>query len=184
MLICFLTILTANNLLGQSGLQVYAGFSNAKNNNTTITPAKTTHPGYLLGADARLNSDDMYFVLGGQIHFIEFLADNEKSHFTVTNKMRWFKLRFGLGYNLFKLNKKVIIRAKSLGSINVISSIPDIAAPFNNYNNGTAGVNLGLGIDFYNLTFDLEYEKGFFNAVNMVKGTEFNFFTTTLGFFF
>lgn len=174
------------SLIGQAGLQVYAGISNAKSKDALLTPDGTSHPGYHFGLDARLNSGNMYFVVGGQYHSIEFLADTDKSYFSVDNKMNWLKLRFGLGYNIYNFNEKVAIRAKTLGAINVISSHPGavIDGPYEIFNSGTAAAILGVGTDFHNITFDIEYELGFFNAVNMVPSTSINFFTISLGFVF
>ena len=183
----FLFLLMASSLYGQSGLNVYAGLSNATNRDATITPEGTSLPGFMIGADARLMADRMYFMVGGQYHQINFLAQEEKSFFSVEEKMVWLKLRVGLGYNLANINDKVIIRAKTLGSFNLISSHPDIpTAPYSEreYNSGTLGAVFGLGIDILCFTFDIEYERGFFNAINMVPGTEFDFVTLSVGVIF
>ncbi len=182
--LAFTTILVLASLLcyGQSGLHVYTGISNAKNKDSRITPEGHAHKGYHLGADARLNSGNMYFVIGGQFHNINYLAQNSGSFFSIDEKMRWLKLRVGLGYNIINFTDKIALRAKTLGSITFISKYPELQeAPFQNYNSGTAGAVVGLGMDIYAFTFDIEYEKGFFNAVNMVKGTEFDFFTVNVG---
>ena len=183
---CTLLLVSTNLMTGQAGLNPYVGISNAKNADALITPANTSHPGYLIGVDARLNSGGMYFVIGGQFHNIEFLATDEKSFLTVSNKMNWLKLRFGLGFNVVTLNPKVAIRLKSLGSLNLITSHSDDLknGPYDSFNSGTAGLVLGAGLDVHGITVDLEFEKGFFNAVNMVSGTTYNFLTMTVGFVF
>lgn len=168
---------------GQTGIQFYGGISNATNKDIQITPEGQSHAGYHIGADARLLEGNMYFVLGGQYHNIEFVAKEDKNYFSVANKMKWLKMRVGLGFQVFKLSDAVIFRAKSLVSFNFITDIPtDIVAPYTNYNSGTLGGVLGIGIDAFNITFDVEYEKGFFKAVNLVSGTEVNFFTMSLGY--
>ncbi len=181
-----ISFMIISSMSGQAGLQVYAGISNATSKDSLLTPSGTSHPGFHIGLDARLNSGNMYFVVGGQYHSIEFLASDEKSYFSVTNKMNWLKFRVGLGYNVYNFNEKVALRAKTLGSIDVISSHPGrvVNGPYENYNSGTAGLIAGLGADIYNITVDLEYEFGFFNAVNMVPSTSVNFFTFSLGFVF
>ncbi len=167
----------------QAGLQVYTGVSQAINNSVSITPNGTTHQGYHLGADARLNSGNMYFVIGGQFHTIEFLAVSDGSFFSVTEKMNWGKLRAGLGFNVINfIEEKIALRAKVLGSINSFLKIPEVSsAPFQNYNSGTASAVVGVGCDLLAFTLDIEYEKGFFNAVNMVQGTQFDFWTVSVG---
>jgi len=182
-----LSALHCSSQVGQAGIHIYAGISNATNKDALVTPEGTTHPGFLIGADARLNSGNMYFLVGGQYHSLDYLAQTEKSYLSIDEKMAWLKLRIGLGFNLFNFSEKIAIRAKALGGINVISSYPStLDAPYRDdgYNTGTAGATLGLGIDVYNITLDVEYEKGIFNAVNKVKGTEFDFLMMTMGFFF
>ena len=183
----FFFLLLASSLYGQAGFNVYAGLSNATNRDATITPEGTSLPGFLVGGDARLNADKMYFVIGGQYHQINFLAQEDKNFFSVDEKMVWLKLRVGLGFDLINFSDNLVLRAKALGSINVISSHPDIpSAPFSefSYNSGTAGAVVGFGIDVLCFTFDVEYERGFFNAINMVPGTEYDFVTATVGVFF
>jgi len=180
-------VLVTTTIYGQSGLNVYAGLANATNKDALVTPEGRSHPGFMIGCDARLNADNMYFVVGGQYHKINFLAQSDKSYFSVDEKMTWVKLRVGLGYNIAHFTDKIILRAKTLGTINLISSYPELAeAPYSgiDYNSSTAGAVLGLGIDVYSITLDVEYEKGFFNAVNKIKGTEFDFLNITLGFIF
>mgnify|MGYP000680694231 CR=1 FL=1 len=171
-------------LSSQSGIKFYGGISNAKNKNSLITPEGTSHPGFHIGADARLMNGKMYFVVGGQFHSIEFLSTSEKTYFSVENKMNWTKLRAGLGYTLFQINSKFTIRGKTLASFNFLNSYPnDLAsAPFQNYNSGTVGAVLGLGMDLFNFTLDVEFENGFFKTVTMVDGTEINFLTLSLGY--
>jgi len=179
----FLLSLLVSFSFGQAGLQVYTGISQAKNKSKLITPDGGSHKGYHLGADARLNSGNMYFVVGGQYHVIEYLGSKPGGFFSVDNKMSWAKLRVGLGFNIVNFDgTKIALRAKALGALDLISKRPELAdAPYQNYNSGTAGAVIGLGFDLYLFTFDVEYEKGFFNAVNMVKGTEFDFFTISVG---
>jgi len=170
----------------QSGINVYAGLSSASNKSTLITPDGHAHNGYHIGADARLNEGKMYFLLGGQYHVIDYISSPESAYLSFDSKMSWIKLRVGLGFNLVEFTDHIAITAKALGGINVISSYPSIlaGAPYDNYNTGTAGASLGLGADIFNITVNVEYEKGFFNAVNMVSGTEFDFLTFSVGFLF
>lgn len=169
--------------VGQSGIQFYTGITNATNKDKLITPEGLSHPGWHVGADARLIDGKMFFVLGGQYHQVEFIAQDEKSYYSVENSMTWLKLRAGLGYQLFKLNNSMVLRAKTLVSFNFISGVPtDTPAPYTNYNSGTVGGVIGFGLDLFNFTIDAEIENGFFKAVNMVSGTEVNFFTLSLGY--
>lgn len=168
----------------QAGLQFYAGTSTGKNRSIEITPQDYSHTGYHLGLDARLNEGKMYFGLGMEYANIGFLANEKRNYFSVDKAMSWFKLRVGLGYKLIDSGKKTSIRAKTYGSINMLTKYPNDMpeAPYTKYNSGTAAAVFGLGMDIYGITLDFEYERGFFNAVHLVKETEFDFYKLSLGF--
>lgn len=180
----FFILFTLQNIFSQSesGLQVYYGLSTAKSQNSLLTPSGLSHKGYHIGADGRLNSGNMYFMLGGQYHVMNFIA-GRGGNFSIKDKMTWMKLRFGLGYNVINFTEKIALRAKTLLALDFIGSYPDNleGAPFQMYNSGTAGAVAGIGVDVYAFTFDIEYEKGFFNAVNMVDDTSFNFWLVNVG---
>ncbi len=166
----------------QSGLNVYTGISSASSPSEIITSSGERNQGYLLGADARLNSGNMYFILSGQYHVLNF-DSSQGSFFSVENKMTWLKLRFGLGFNVINFSEKVALRAKALLSIDSLASVPeDVQGNMDFvFNNATAGGHLGIGIDFYLFTFDIEYEKGFINAVNMMPSSTVDFITAYVG---
>ena len=176
--------LATSSVFSQTGLQFYAGGISATNRDINITPSGYAHSGYHFGMDARLNEGSMYFGGGMEFANIEFISQQNKSYFSVKNSMTWFKLRVGLGYKIFSLGDKMILRGKTYGSINMITNYPQgmTDVPYTNYNTGTAGAVFGLGVDLFGITLDFEYERGFFNAVNMVKGTEFDFYKLNVGF--
>jgi len=182
--ILFLLCLCSGVLSAQNGINIHAGITTMTNKDKLITPDGTSHPGYHFGADARLNEGKMYFIVGGQFHNVAYDAQTEKSFFSVTNSMKYIKIRVGLGYQVITINENLCIRGKTLFSINLLSSYPnDLAgAPYSNYNSATVGATLGLGLDFYNISLDFEIDNGFFKAVNQVDGTEVNFFTVSLGY--
>ena len=110
------------------------------------------------------------------------MAREDAEFFSVDEKMNWAKIRFGLGYTIVNFSDKVALRAKTLLSINLIGTPDDAdSSPYETYNAGTAGAHLGLGVDFFAFTFDIEYEKGFFTAVNMVDNTGFDFLIAAVG---
>lgn len=169
---------------GQAGINIYAGISDATNKNIDVTPNGTSHPGWHIGADARLNEGKMYFMAGLQYHKIQFIGQSEKSFFESANTYNWTKLRVGLGYSVINFTPNFFLRGHSLLSFNLINGVPDTSAQavYTTYNSGVAGANLGLGLDFYNITFDISYEIGVFNLVNKVKGTSMDFLTISLGY--
>ncbi len=169
--------------ISQSGFQFYTGISTATNNNISVTPDGTSHTGFHFGADARLAGEKMYFIVGLQYHKINFEPKSETSYFSVDPSFNWTKLRIGLGYSVFNITPDIIFRGKSLLSIDLINGVPlnggYIDAPLNS---GVAGVNLGLGLDIYNFTLDIDYEIGLLNAVNMVDDTKYDFITLSIGY--
>ncbi|NNE27186.1 MAG: hypothetical protein HKN09_10110 [Saprospiraceae bacterium] len=171
------------SLNGQAGIQFYGGVSQASNRDISITPEGQSHSGHHLGVDARLNEGKMFFALGVEYAKLNFMADDSRQYFSVENPMHWIKFRVGLGYTLVDLGDDICIRAKTYGSINTLSNYPDTMedAPYSNYNSGVAAAVMGLGLDIKAITIDIEYEYGFFNAVNQVKGTEFDFLKLSLG---
>lgn len=172
------------SLLSQNGIQVYGGISDATNKNENVTPSGTSHSGWHLGADARLNEGKMYFMVGMQYHKIQFTAQSDKSYFKNENTYNWTKFRVGLGYNVINFNPNFFLRGHSLLSFNLVNGVPtdNGLGQWGNYNSGVAGANLGLGFDFYNITFDVAYEIGIFNLINMTPGTSMDCLTVSLGY--
>ena len=172
------------SLIGQAGIQFYGGVSQASNRDANITPAGQSHSGHHLGIDVRINEGKMFFALGAEYAKLNFMAEDSRDYFSVDNPMHWIKVRVGLGYKLFDLGKNTYVRAKTYGSINTLTKYPDAMddAPYLNYNKGVASAVGGIGMDIKAITIDFEYEYGFFNAVNKVQGTEFDFLKMSIGF--
>jgi len=183
-LISIFFFLSVSILSGQAGINIYGGISDAINKDLDVTPSGTSHPGWHLGADARLNEGKMYFIAGLQFHKIKFEAQKDKSFFESTDTYSYTKIRVGLGYSVFTITPDIIFRGHSLLSFNLVNGVPNDStqAIYTNYNSGVAGANLGLGFDVYNVTLDISYEIGVFNLVNKVKGTSMDFLTVSLGY--
>ena len=168
----------------QGGIQFMAGLVQLENQDANITPEGSSHNGYLLGADIALNDGKMFLIVGGQYQNISFMFQEESSYFGHDNSMTWFKLRAGLGFELFRIGDLVNIHSKLLGSINMLADYPEdlLAVPYGKFNSGTAGLSASLGAEIFNFGVTLEYEKGFFNAVNQMPGTEFNALSLALSY--
>ncbi len=185
-IITFIVFFVANIILfSQPGMHVYVGPSFATNNSTEFTKDGFYHPGYHAGADFRINSGATYFLGGLQYHETSHEDLASYSYKNYTNKVRWLKGRFGLGYTVFSIKNIFKLRAKTLGSIDMIYPEASIN-PFgdNRYNGATASGVLGLGIDLGPVTLDAEFHKNFVNAINMIKGTSIDFWIFNVGFFF
>lgn len=179
-----ISFLSSDLIYSQAGIQVYGGISDAKNKSILVTPENTSHSGWHIGADARLNEGKMYFVAGLQYHVIDFIAQEDKSYFSSDESYNWTKVRVGLGYNVINFNEHIFLRGHTLGTFNLINGVPSESpnTTITNYNSGTVGANLGLGFDIYNFTIDASYEIGFFKLVNMMPETEMDFLTFSIGY--
>lgn len=182
--IIFIIGFTSIQLSSQAGLQLYGGLTSATNKSTTITPEGSSHNGWHIGADARLNQGKMYFLMGLQYHKIDLLPTSDNILTTETYKYSWTKVRVGLGYKVIEFSDHIFLRGHTLVSLNLINGVTNDAGPtvYTDYNAGTAGANLGLGLDIYNFTLTAAYEIGFFNLGNMLEGSEMDFLTLSVGY--
>lgn len=177
--------ITSTNLSSQTGLQFYGGLTKATNNSNLITPEGSSQNGWHIGADARLNEGKMYFIVGLQYHKINLIPSvSDTIVHSDSPKYGWTKFRVGLGYKVINFGEHIFLRGHTLASFNLTNSVPSDAGPgvYTNYNSGTAGANLGLGLDIYNFTITAAYEIGFFNLGSMLEGSEMNFLTLSAGY--
>ncbi|MBT8231886.1 MAG: hypothetical protein HKO66_05475 [Saprospiraceae bacterium] len=183
-LLCLMFLLLSCFAFSQAGIQFMGGLSSAQNENLEVTPEGSSHSGYFFGADAALNQGKMFFIIGAQYHKLSFEAQTTKNYFSVENPMNWFKLRFGLGFQLFQISDDIKVKAKTLASINALVSYPENfnPEPYHIYNSSVAAIALGLGLEFKSISFELGYDIGFFNAVNKIENSKFDFLTASLGF--
>lgn len=186
--IAYLTLLTlfiltvrGQEAMGQ-GINVYFGTSSAVNGLDSFAPDGHSQSGYMFGADGRLNEGKMYFDIGIQFHKLSYATSEDFKLFPDGDQFNIFKLRVGLGYDLFNITDLIKIRGKTLGSIDMIGGIPETSAY--TWNDGAAGVVLGLGFDVSMITFDVELEKGLFNAINKVPDSKYDFVTFAVGVIF
>lgn len=172
------------NLSSQAGIGFSSGLSLGYNNDSVVTPENTKHTGYFIGADTNLNSGKMYFIVGGQYQKLSFLASSENAFFENNPAMTYFNLRVGLGFEVINFSDNVKLNTKALGTINTLLSYPEsfLTEPYDTFNTSTAGIVLGLSIDFSLISVFAEYNKGFVNAVNEVPNTEFDFISFGLAF--
>jgi len=172
----------------QAGLQVYTGLSIGSNAAMEVTPEGTAHYGYIIGADARLISSDMYFIIGMQYEDISLLSQESASFFSNEGSMQMLKGRGGLGFNLFKFSEKIILTGKVLGSLDYVYNYPaDLIVdrtPYNKLNEAVLGATGSLGIQAYNLTLEFEYEYSLLNTYFKQKDSKFSYMAIKVGFFF
>lgn len=176
-LLVTLTSITSTCLAQGGGLQLYAGGLASLNTLEQYTEADVTG-GLVIGADARLLGGGLHILIGGRYGMIAGGADD----FTMTTG------RIGIGFTLFKISDRLLLRSKIAGSIHFTngfeaSTKPNSSDPYL-INDSFAGGVAGLGIDIGILTIDLEYEYGLVNAINREADTTMDFVSLTAGVFF
>lgn len=168
------------------GMRIYAGTTSLVNNDQIANPPGHSHSGYHIGADGRLMSGTMAFLVGLRYTSVskrairDFKLSGHPSTLGVLNG------RVGLDLSLYSFTSFARIRTKALASFDVILTETGNANPPPGFilNDGWFGVVTGLGADIGPAIIDIEYEFGILNAYNMKKGSTFNSLTFSIGFFF
>ena len=161
----------------QAGAHIFAGGVIATSKDANLTIPKSGSKGYEIGLDARLNSDDMYFLFGAKYVVL------------TQEKMSIIKGRLGLGFDIIHFSRNIYLRTKLQGSINFINDF-DATIPFNpgysilQVNDGFAGAVSGLGLTMGPFMIDLDYEYGLFNVAFGKKESKLNFIGLNAGFRF
>lgn len=169
-----------------AGIRAYTGITSAKNRVAVITPANTSHTGYHIGADGRLNSGKMFFVVGLRYTKLDLIANSNDSYFEVESNHTIFSGRVGLGWHLIQFGPVGSIRGKALLQLDSNGNYDDslLSAPYDSLVGATAGVTLGLGVQLRFLTLDFEYEYGLVNQYSQQKETKADSFSLSAGVFF
>jgi hypothetical protein len=164
------------------GLVVQAGLSSAFSQDKNITPSGQGHYGWVVGVDARLLEGGLYFIMGGQYHRLNLVADSSPNPL---NNKDWGILtgRFGLGFNFWRIHERLALRSKLLCSINFNQDFDTnkLEAPYDKVNDSFLGVGTGLGLTLGILEIDLDYQYGVLNAYYKQKDTNFNMISLTGG---
>ncbi|MFM2395136.1 MAG: hypothetical protein RLZZ546_3119 [Bacteroidota bacterium] len=172
---------------GQAGMTVYAGPSVAFSSDKIVTPSGA-HYGYVIGANARLNSDGMYFLLSGEYGRYDFLSNNKLS-FIGGDDLGYMKGKIGIGFDFLKLSRNMFLRSKIQGTVLFVNSYNEelLSTPLlktNGYtaiNDGVGGLATSLGISKGIFSLDLEYDHGLFNIFKEKKSSKMNFLNLVFG---
>lgn len=169
-----------------AGIRAYTGITSAKNRVAAITPANTSHSGYHIGADGRLNSGKMFFVVGLRYTKLDLIANSNNSYFEVESNHTIFSGRVGLGWHLIQFGSVGSIRGKALLQLDSNGNYDDtlLSAPYDSLVGATAGVTVGLGVQLRFITLDFEYEYGLVNQYSQQKETKMDNFSLSAGVFF
>lgn len=168
------------------GMRAYTGITTMTNTDKVANPDGFAHTGYHIGADGRLFSGGMAFLVGARytstskLPIDKFKLSGHPSSLSVMNG------RVGLDIYIFNFAPVFKVRTKLLGSFDIVISETgnENPPPGYNLNDGWLGAVAGLGADVGPITVDIEYEHGIINGYNKIKGSTFNSFSFSLGFFF
>ncbi len=183
-LFVILLLLVGSIAFGQ-GMTLHGGTSSMKSEFLALTPDETAHSGYHLGADGRLGDDGFYFLVGLQYHKLSLSPTEKFSLMPTDPSMNFIKGKGGFAFKIFQINKDIVARLRVLGTIDYLlnghSLNQDLDLDSKQFNEAVAGAGGGLEIDVYFMTLNLEYQKGFFNALNETPDSSLDFLTFSLG---
>jgi len=181
--ICF-SIVSINAQNG--GMRAYVGTTVLSNNDGVATPGGSYHSGFHFGADGRLMSGNMSFVVGARYTSVGTLPNEEFTVVPKENRLNLMNGRGGLEITLLSITDWFRFRTKALASFDVVLSNAKGVQPAPGYklNDGWLGLVSGLGVDLGPATLDVEYEFGIINAYNKRANSHFNSLTVSAGFFF
>ncbi|MFZ1751467.1 MAG: hypothetical protein WAU01_14805 [Saprospiraceae bacterium] len=168
------------------GLVVQTGVTSSFSKDKNITLAGEGHYGWMVGADARLLEGDLYFIIGLQYHQTN-LKSISKINFFSENDWKLIVGRAGLGFNILRINEKLSLRSKIIGSVNFVSDAPENALNKVGYtfiNDSFLGAATGLGLTIGSFDIDVEYQYGIINAYKEQPKSTFDIWTLMAGFHF
>lgn len=171
---------------GRGGASVYYGITHVISQDKNFTPEGQQQTGYHFGLDARLFSGTMFFGGGLEYHIVSLLPIENTEYFSPKTTLGIAKLRGGLGFNLFQITQKVVLRAKTYGTFNFNASYDAKLSEEKGfeYVGAYAGAIGGLGLDIGAITLDFDYEYGLVNAVSDQKDSKMDFYKLSVGIFF
>jgi hypothetical protein len=173
----------------EAGLNIYAGPSAMFSRDKIVTKKGEGHYGYVIGANARLNSDFMYFLFSGEYGTFDFLS-SKSLKIVGGNDLTYMKGKIGLGFDVVKLGRRTHLRTKFQGNImfvnNFDQSLLEKTASlknngYTNVNDGIGGLSTGIGISKGAMTLDLEYEYGLFNFFYEKEESKLDFLNLVMG---
>ncbi|HMS98261.1 MAG TPA: hypothetical protein PLQ57_09245 [Saprospiraceae bacterium] len=192
LLVAFLISTATAKLWGQAGMTIYVGPSVAFSGDNVVTAGGEAHFGYVIGANARLNSDFMYFMLTGEYGTFDLVA-NKKWNFIGGDDLVYFRGKIGLGFDLKKLSSRTTLRTKFQGTLlfvndydqNWINNDARLAANgYTKINEGIAGLSTCLGLTIGSFDLDLDYDHGLYNLYTGHKSSKISTISLCGGFRF
>ena len=182
----FSTICVSISQAQLGGMRAYVGITTMTNQDSKVNPDGQTYSGYHIGADGRLMSGTMSFLIGGRYSAVSRFPLESLKIFGHDSNISIFNGRVGLGYNIISFSEIYKIRTKALASFDIVLATSGQPINISDYklNDGWFGGVTGLGFDLGPVIIDIEYEFGILNAYNKKPDSKFNSLTVSTGFFF
>ncbi len=167
-------------------MRVYAGSTSLVNKDLVANPEGSSHSGYHIGVDARLMSGGMAFLVGGRFTNVSKIAQEDFKLLGHDSSLGIMNGRVGLDISIYSFAEIARIRAKALGSFDIVLIESGTDEPPAGYaiNDGWLGLVGGIGADIGPAVIDIEYEFGLLNAYFEKKKSTFNSLSFSVGFFF
>lgn len=184
-LLVAISICSFTTLFSQSGIRVHTGLITGSSNDEVVTPDGTALYGYLIGGDARLFAEGLFFNVGLQYANMDLIGEDSPSFFGGDTSMKLIRGRIGLGLYIANINDLIRLRTRAVLDINYIQSSSGVFSdPNYRINDSHLGAALGLGADISIFTIDLEYEIGVINAYFEAEDSKISYLSLTGGVFF
>lgn len=184
-----LLLITFSSNIGKAqigGARIYTGITSMTNQDSDVNPKGQVYSGYHIGADARLMSGTMSFLVGGRYTAVSSGPQESIEIFGHDSQISIMNGRVGLGYNIISFGELFKIRTKALASFDLVLNTkgePTVPAGYV-LNDGWLGGVTGLGFDIGPFVLDIEYEFGILNAYYKKPTSKFNSLSLSAGFFF
>lgn len=186
--LAFICLLMLGFAIGhsQSGVNLRLGVGTMVTDQTYFTEEGGAHYGLRLAGFARIGaSDTWYFNPGLSYERYNITASSEFDAFDKNTHLHFLKGYVNLAFfliqtDLFKM------RVTGGGNINYLAAIDknDYDYELGDFNDATLGLNAGIGLDFWVLTFDLGYEQSLTDFFSEPDKSTSRFWTLSAGFFF
>jgi len=170
----------------QSGVSFQAGLGSMVVDDAQFTQEGEAHYGLRVGGVGRIGGDDSWFIrLGLFYEQYHTLSSDKFNAFDSEDNLHFLKGHVNMALYLIRTDL-FKMRLYGGGVVNYLAAIDNRGDLYNldDFDSATVGVNAGLGLDFWFLTLDLGYEKGFTRFLKRDDSSRSDYYTASVGFFF
>ena len=175
----------SGGLIAQNGANVQAGTMLMQNNSSEVTASGEYHSGFFVGLNGRFGSYTFYLSPGAYYSRMDIKSSSKIGFFQKKRRITMIKIPIDIGARIIR-NPVFNFRAYGGGVINYIESVDEDATTMSlqEYNDIHFGINAGLGVDLWWLTFDVRYEKGISGMLLNNSQTRSDYMSAAIGIFF